>query len=87
MRDTKDPKNKTNILWFIVENIAKNFKDVLEFDTEITHVDMAARIDVDFVRKTLNEIDTGINLVESELLECNKMSREENNRYLNIIKH
>ena len=83
LRDTKEQKTQTNFLDFLVRNVSKNVPDILEFYEEIECVDSASRIDVQHIRKNLSDLESNINMIESEIAEIGKASASEKDRYFN----
>ena len=60
--------------------MAKNHPDLLDFESELQHIDAALRFDIDHIRKIVKEIQTGVKTVESELLEIGRIPTHENDR-------
>ena len=60
--------------------MAKNHPDLLDFDQELQHIDVALRFDIDHIRKIVKEIQSGVKTVESELIEISRVPTHENDR-------
>jgi diaphanous 2 len=50
-----------------VETIESKFPDLLTFSEDLDHVDKAARVSVETVQKTLRQMDTNIQNLETDL--------------------
>ena len=74
-------KCKTSTLDFIVKSVAKNYPDLLDFESELQHVDVTIRFDIDHIRKIVDEINRGVKTVESELVEISRLASDEKDRY------
>ena len=60
--------------------MAKNHPDLLDFESELQHIDVALRFDIDHIRKIVKEIQSGVKTVESELIEISRIPTHENDR-------
>ena len=60
--------------------MAKNHPDLLDFESELQHIDVALRFDIDHIRKIVKEIQSGVKTVESELIEIGRIPTHENDR-------
>ena len=73
-------KCKTSALDFIVKSVAKNYPDLLDFESELQHVDVTIRFDIDHIRKIVDEINRGVKTVESEIVEISRLASDEKDR-------
>ena len=52
----------------------------MDFESELQHIDVALRFDIDHIRKIVKEIQSGVKTVESELIEISRIPTHENDR-------
>ena len=64
--------------------MAKNHPDLLDFESELQHVDVTIRFDIDHIRKIVDEINRGVKTVESELVEISRLASDEKDRHEKI---
>lgn len=70
-------ENKNTLLHFIVSVIESKFPDVLHFYEDFPHIDKAARISVDNIRKTIKQLSASCKNVEDDLKNSKTPQSEE----------
>lgn len=67
LKEIKSSDKKQTLLHFIVENVESKFPDLLSFGDELLHVQEASRINVQHIKKTIQNMVTSSEIVEDEL--------------------
>lgn len=64
--DTKSTDKRICLLHYIVHTIRQKFPDLLDFHTELFHVDKAAQVSLENVMVDVNELEKGMEVVRKE---------------------
>ncbi|KDR17398.1 Protein diaphanous, partial [Zootermopsis nevadensis] len=67
LTSTKDIENKLTLLHYLVETIENKFPELLTFNEDLAHVDKAARVSVETIQKTLRQMESSIQNLETDL--------------------
>jgi len=81
LSNTKDRDNKSTLLHFLVENIEKNYPELLNFYEELIHLDKAARVSIDGVQKALKQMDNSIKNLETDLKNASRVSTDPDDKF------
>lgn len=64
--DTKSTDKRTCLLHYIVQTIRHKFPELLDFDTELFHIDKAAQVSLENVMVDVIELEKGMEIVRKE---------------------
>lgn len=64
--DTKSTDKRMCLLHYIVQTIRQKFPELLDFDTELFHIDKAAQVSLENVMADVTELDKGMEVVRKE---------------------
>ena len=84
LQDTKDNKNKNGFLNFLAGNLARNFPELLEFCEEFNCLEDASRIDMQYIKDCILEVESNIWEIEKEVEKNKKMTTDKEDRYFDI---
>lgn len=84
LTNTKDHENKHTLLHYMVETIESKFSDLINFPDELPHVDRAARVSLENIQKTMQQMTTSLKNLKSDL-ENNKTPQSEDDRFMEIM--
>jgi len=77
LKDTKATGARIDLLRYIVLYIEKQYKDLIEWNNQLEHIEPATRVSTTNVQNELNELQTGLNQVIQEVELANNEDRED----------
>ncbi|XP_028145731.1 protein diaphanous isoform X2 [Diabrotica virgifera virgifera] len=84
LTSTKDVSNKQTLLHYITETIENKFPDLLNFYDEMPHIDQASRVSLDTIQKALQQMDTSIRNLKTDLTN-NRVPQSEEDKFLEVM--
>lgn len=84
LSNTKDIENKQTLLHYLVNIIETKFPEILNFYEDFPHVDKAARISLDNIKRTMKTLNDSLKNIESDLA-VSKISQNEKDRFLTVV--
>ncbi len=79
--NTKDRENKLTLMHFLVELVERDHPDLLTFHDDLLHLDQAARVNVDSIKKALMQMDSSIKNLEMDLKNASRNPADKDDRY------
>jgi hypothetical protein len=64
--------------------VARNFPDVLEFCEEFDCVEDASRMDMQYIKGCLSDVESKLSIVEKEIEKNRNLTTHKEDRYFNI---
>lgn len=71
LNDIKDTDNKRTLMDFIVETIESQYPEILNFVDDLIHLNKAARLNIENIKETIQEIKESTERLEEELEPAN----------------
>lgn len=84
MSATKDVENKTTMLHYLVDMIGEKFKDILDFDKELPHVDRASKMSTETIQNTLNQMKAKIKNLQTDL-QNSRLAQSEDDKFEEVM--
>lgn len=84
LSNTKDVHNKETLLHYLVSVIENKFPNILHFYEDIPHIDKAARISLDNIKRTMTTLNSSVKNVENDLA-ANKIPQNEEDCFTSVF--
>lgn len=84
LSNTKDVHNKETLLHYLVSVIENKFPNILPFYEDIPHIDKAARISLDNIKRTMTTLNSSVKNVENDLA-ANKIPQSEEDCFTSVF--
>lgn len=84
LTNTKDLDNKQTLLHYMVETIENKFPELLNFGEELPHVERAARVSLEIIQKTMNQMTTSLKNLKSDL-ENSKVPQSPDDKFVEVM--
>nr|CAI5823971.1 unnamed protein product [Callosobruchus analis] len=81
---TKDVNNKQTLLHYIAQTIEAKWPELLNFYDEMPHIDRASRVSLDTIQKTLQQMDSNIKNLKTDLTN-NRVPQSEEDKFLEVM--
>lgn len=65
--EIKDTENKKTLMNFLVETIESQFPEIMDFGDDLVHLDEAARLNVEYIKKTTQKLVESKEILKEEL--------------------
>ncbi|KAL1117746.1 hypothetical protein AAG570_004061 [Ranatra chinensis] len=78
---TKDMQNKITLMHFLVDTIEQKFPELLTFADEMAHIDRAARVSRDNLKKALDTMEVNVKNLETDL-NNNRTPQNEDDKFI-----
>lgn len=86
LSNTKDVENKQTLLHYLVSVIESKFTDILHFYEDIPHIDKAARISLDNIKRIMSTLKTSVKNVENDLA-ANKIPQNDEDCFTSVFEN
>ncbi|XP_074040398.1 diaphanous related formin 1 isoform X3 [Leptinotarsa decemlineata] len=84
LTSTKDVSNKQTLLHYIAETIDSKWPELLNFYDEMPHIDQASRVSLDTIQKTLQQMDSNIRNLKTDLTN-NRVPQGDDDKFLEVM--
>lgn len=84
LTNTKDADNKQTLLHYLVDVVEKKFPDVLNFSSDLSHVDKASRVNLDAIQKSMRQMNSAVKNLETDL-QNNKIPQCEDDKFSEVM--
>ncbi|XP_036320526.1 protein diaphanous isoform X2 [Rhagoletis pomonella] len=84
LSNTKDIDNKHTLLHYLVKLLETDFPDILDFYTDLTHIDKASRVNLDSIQRSMRQMTTAIKSLEIDL-QNNKAPQSDEDKFNEVM--
>lgn len=84
LTNTKDSDNKHTLLHYMIDTIESKFPELLNFNEELPHVERAARVSLENIQKTMNQMTTSLKNLKSDL-ENSKVPQSPDDKFTDVM--